>query len=58
MDAAIVEQIAAPIRQMQSDAIYQSRVRNLACVEAYLGPRDFAAFLERESTKMKGLVQG
>jgi tripartite-type tricarboxylate transporter receptor subunit TctC len=58
MDAAIVEQIAAPIRQVQSDATYQSRVRNLACVEAFLGPRDFAAFLERESAKMKGLVQG
>jgi tripartite-type tricarboxylate transporter receptor subunit TctC len=58
MDAAIVEQIAAPIRQVQSDATYLSRVRNLACVEAFLGPRDFAAFLDRESTKMKGLIQG
>ena len=58
MDATIVEQIAGHIRQAQSDAAYQSRVRNLACVEGYLGPKDFAAFLERESNKMKALVQG
>ena len=57
MDPAIVEQIATPIRQLQSDATYQQRVRNLASVEAFLGPKDFAAFLERESAKMKGLVQ-
>jgi hypothetical protein len=39
------------------DAVYQARVKNLACVEAYLGPKDFAAFLVRESNKMKALVQ-
>jgi tripartite-type tricarboxylate transporter receptor subunit TctC len=58
MDAAIVEQISGHIRQAQSDATYRSRVRNLACVEGFLGPRDFAAFLERESNKMRALVQG
>jgi tripartite-type tricarboxylate transporter receptor subunit TctC len=58
MDAAIVEQISAHVRQMQSDAVYRSRVRNLACVDAYLSPREFSEFLERESTKMRGLIQG
>ena len=58
MDAAIVEQISGHIRQAQSDATYRSRVRNLACVEGFLGARDFAAFLERESNKMRALVQG
>jgi tripartite-type tricarboxylate transporter receptor subunit TctC len=58
MDAAIVEQISAHVRQMQSDATYRSRVQNLACVEAYLSPREFREFLERESTKMRGLIQG
>lgn len=57
MEAAIVEQISAHVRQMQSDAAFRSRVQNLSCVAAYLGPRDFAEFLERESTKMRGLIQ-
>jgi tripartite-type tricarboxylate transporter receptor subunit TctC len=57
MDAAIVEQIAGHIQKAQSDAVYQARAKNLACVEAYLGPKDLAAFLERESNKMKALVQ-
>ncbi len=57
MDAAIVEQISAQVRLMQSNAAYRSRVQNLACVEAFPGPRDFGEFLERESTKMRGLVQ-
>jgi tripartite-type tricarboxylate transporter receptor subunit TctC len=57
MDAAIVEQIAGHIQEAQTDAVYQARVKNLACVEAYLGPKDFAAFLERETDKMKALVQ-
>jgi tripartite-type tricarboxylate transporter receptor subunit TctC len=57
MDTAIVEQISAHVRQMQSDATYRSRVQNLSCVEAYLSPRDFAEFLERESAKMRGLIQ-
>jgi tripartite-type tricarboxylate transporter receptor subunit TctC len=58
IDAAIVEQISAHVRQMQSDATYRSRVQNLACVEAYLSPREFREFLERESTKMRGLILG
>ena len=58
MDAAIVEQISAHVRQMQPDATYRSRVQNLACVEAYLSPREFREFLERESTKMRGLILG
>lgn len=58
MDPAIVELIAAHIRQAQSDATYLSRVRNLACVEGFLGPKEFAAFWERESNKMKALIQG
>jgi tripartite-type tricarboxylate transporter receptor subunit TctC len=37
--------------------VYQARVKNLARVEAYLGPKNFTAFLERESNKMKALVQ-
>jgi tripartite-type tricarboxylate transporter receptor subunit TctC len=57
MDAAIVEQIAGHIQKAQSDAAYQVRVKNLACVETYLGPKDFAAFLERGSNKMKAPVQ-
>jgi tripartite-type tricarboxylate transporter receptor subunit TctC len=57
MDAAIVEQIAGHIQKAQSDAVYQARVKNLACVEAYLGSKDLAAFLERESNKMKASVQ-
>lgn len=57
MDAAIVEQIAGPIQKAQSNAAYRARVKNLAGVEGYLGPKDFAAFLERESNKMKALVQ-
>jgi tripartite-type tricarboxylate transporter receptor subunit TctC len=58
MDAAIVEQIAGHIQKAQSDAAYQARVKNLACVEAYLGAKDFAAFLVRESNKIKALIQG
>jgi tripartite-type tricarboxylate transporter receptor subunit TctC len=57
MDAAIVEQISAHVRQMQSDAAYRARVRNLACTDAFLGPREFSEFLARESTKMRGLIQ-
>jgi tripartite-type tricarboxylate transporter receptor subunit TctC len=48
MDASIVEQIVGQIQKAQSDAVYQARVKNLACVKAYLGPKDFAAFLARE----------
>ena len=58
MDTAIVEQIAGHIQKAQSDKVYLSRVHNLACVEGFLGPKDFAAFLERESSKMKALIQG
>jgi tripartite-type tricarboxylate transporter receptor subunit TctC len=51
-------QIAGHNQKAQSDAVYQARVKNLACVEAYLGPKDFAAFLARaKSDKMKALVQ-
>jgi tripartite-type tricarboxylate transporter receptor subunit TctC len=56
-DAAIVEQVAGHIQKAQSDAVYQARAKNLACVEAYPGPKDFAAFLEREFSNMKALVQ-
>lgn len=58
MDPAIVEQIAGHIQKAQSDKNYLDRVHNLACVEGYLGPKEFAAFLERESSKMKTLIQG
>jgi tripartite-type tricarboxylate transporter receptor subunit TctC len=54
---AIVDQVAAHIEAVRADAGYLARIRSLACVEAFLGPREFAAFLERESAKMRGLVQ-
>lgn len=54
---AIVEQVAGHIEAVRSDAAYLARIRSLACVEAFLKPSEFAAFLERESAKMRGLVQ-
>ena len=38
MDTAIVEQIAGHVQKAQSDKVYLSRVRNLACVEGISGP--------------------
>jgi tripartite-type tricarboxylate transporter receptor subunit TctC len=55
---AIVEQVSGHIAAARSDAAYLARIRALACVEAFLRPREFAEFLERESAKMRGLVQG
>ncbi|WP_197521001.1 Bug family tripartite tricarboxylate transporter substrate binding protein [Bradyrhizobium icense] len=55
--ATIVEQVSGHLRTALSDDAFRSRVRNLACVEAFLGPHEFSEFLERESTKMRALVQ-
>jgi tripartite-type tricarboxylate transporter receptor subunit TctC len=54
----IVEQVSGRLHDARSDSAFLARIRTLACVEAYLGPQDFAAFLERESAKMRAVVQG
>jgi tripartite-type tricarboxylate transporter receptor subunit TctC len=54
---AIVDQVAGRIEAVRADAAYLARIRTLACAEGFLGPREFAPFLERESAKMRGLVQ-
>lgn len=57
LPAGSVKQAAASIEAARADTDYADRVHGLACVDAYLGPDEFTAFLARETAKMRALIR-
>lgn len=53
----VVTRVSEHVRTALADTAVRARVRQLACLEAYLDPPSFGAFLETESAKMRDLVR-
>ena len=53
----VVARLSGYAKAALADPATRQRVRQLACVEAYLDAPSFAAFLEKESAKMRDLVR-
>jgi tripartite-type tricarboxylate transporter receptor subunit TctC len=53
----IVVRVSEQIKTSLADNVVRERVRQISCVDAYLDSSGFAAFLERESARMRDLVR-
>jgi tripartite-type tricarboxylate transporter receptor subunit TctC len=53
----IAVRVSEQIKTSLADPVVRERVRQISCVDAYLDSSGFAAFLERESAKMRDLIR-
>jgi tripartite-type tricarboxylate transporter receptor subunit TctC len=53
----IAVRVSEQIKTSLADPVVRERVRQISCVDAYLDSSGFAAFLERESAKMRDFIR-
>ena len=53
----IVVRVSEQIKTSLADNVVRERVRQISCVDGYLDSAGFAAFLEKESARMRDLVR-